>query len=58
MAVTLTSELTDRNATGHFSMVNMHIHHVQFDTQASDGVITGHVLRAGGPAVQDRWTRS
>ena len=41
VAVTLTSELTDRNAAGHFSMVNMHIHHVQFDTQASDGVITG-----------------
>ncbi|MEP6815744.1 MAG: hypothetical protein ABI873_09360, partial [Marmoricola sp.] len=41
VAVTLTSELTDTNASGHFSMVNMHIHHVQFDTQASDGVITG-----------------
>ena len=25
----------------HFSQVNIHIHHVQFDTQASDGVITG-----------------
>ena len=41
VAVTLTSELTDANATGNFSQVNMHIHHVQFDTQASDGVITG-----------------
>ncbi|MEP6665663.1 MAG: hypothetical protein ABJA81_04355, partial [Nocardioidaceae bacterium] len=35
-AVTLTSELEDPN-----SQVNIHIHHVQFDTQASDGVITG-----------------
>ena len=35
-AVTLTSELNDPN-----SQVNIHIHHVQFDTQASDGVITG-----------------
>lgn len=41
VAVTLTSELTDANAAGNFSQVNMHIHHVQFDTQASDGVITG-----------------
>ncbi|MDQ1670065.1 MAG: hypothetical protein QOE40_2126, partial [Actinomycetota bacterium] len=41
VAVTLTSELTDANAPNHFSQVNMHIHHVQFDTQASDGVITG-----------------
>ncbi len=40
-AVTLTSELTDANAADHFSQVNVHIHHVQFDTQASDGVITG-----------------
>jgi hypothetical protein len=41
VAVTLTSELTDINSPSHFSQVNMHIHHVQFDTQASDGVITG-----------------
>ncbi|MCW2598860.1 MAG: uncharacterized protein JWM02_689 [Frankiales bacterium] len=41
VAVTLTSELTDINNPSHFSQVNMHIHHVQFDTQASDGVITG-----------------
>ncbi|MEP7177801.1 MAG: multicopper oxidase domain-containing protein, partial [Pseudonocardiales bacterium] len=40
-AVTLTSELTDANASNHYSQVNVHIHHVQFDTQASDGVITG-----------------
>ncbi|XAS67571.1 multicopper oxidase domain-containing protein [Micrococcaceae bacterium Sec5.7] len=40
-AVTLTSELTDANAADHFSQVNIHIHHVQFDTQASDGVISG-----------------
>ncbi|MDQ1644330.1 MAG: hypothetical protein QOJ50_514, partial [Cryptosporangiaceae bacterium] len=41
VATTLTSELTDKNAADGFSQVNMHIHHVQFDTQASDGVITG-----------------
>ena len=41
VAVTLTSEMTDTNAANHFSQVNIHIHHVQFDTQASDGVITG-----------------
>jgi manganese oxidase len=40
-AITLTNELTDTNAFGGFSKVNMHIHHVQFDPQASDGVITG-----------------
>jgi hypothetical protein len=40
-AVTLTSELSDTNASNHFSQVNIHIHHVQFDTQASDGVISG-----------------
>src|SRR5664279_968250 len=40
-AVTLTSELTDANSADHYSQVNIHIHHVQFDTQASDGVITG-----------------
>jgi FtsP/CotA-like multicopper oxidase with cupredoxin domain len=40
-AVTLTSELRDDQAFTGFSKVNMHIHHVQFDPQASDGVITG-----------------
>jgi FtsP/CotA-like multicopper oxidase with cupredoxin domain len=41
IAVTLTSEMTDAHAFGGFSKVNLHIHHVQFDTQASDGVISG-----------------
>jgi hypothetical protein len=41
IAVTLTSEMSDAHAFGGFSKVNLHIHHVQFDTQASDGVITG-----------------
>jgi manganese oxidase len=41
VAVTLTSELSDVNSFSRFSMVNMHIHHVQFDPQASDGVISG-----------------
>jgi manganese oxidase len=41
VAVTLTSELKDSDAYNLFSKVNMHIHHVQFDTQASDGVISG-----------------
>jgi len=41
IAVTLTSELSDAHAFGGFSKVNLHIHHVQFDTQASDGVISG-----------------
>ena len=40
-AVTLTSELKDGSITN-FDKVNLHIHHVQFDTQASDGVITGY----------------
>jgi FtsP/CotA-like multicopper oxidase with cupredoxin domain len=40
VAVTLTSEQQD-NSEFPFTKVNMHIHHVQFDTQASDGVITG-----------------
>jgi manganese oxidase len=35
-AVTLTNALKDPE-----QQVNIHIHHVQFDTQASDGVITG-----------------
>jgi hypothetical protein len=41
VAVTLTSRMTDAKTFGGFSKVNLHIHHVQFDTQASDGVITG-----------------
>lgn len=41
VAVTLTSELTDAGDFGGFSKVNIHIHHVQFDIQGSDGVIVG-----------------
>jgi hypothetical protein len=41
IAVTLTNKMTDARTFGGFSKVNIHIHHVQFDTQASDGVITG-----------------
>jgi FtsP/CotA-like multicopper oxidase with cupredoxin domain len=41
IAVTFTSRLSDAHAFGGFSKVNLHIHHVQFDTQASDGVISG-----------------
>src|SRR3954454_12180508 len=40
IAVTLTNEQRDGGESP-FTKVNMHIHHVQFDTQASDGVITG-----------------
>ncbi|MDX6570981.1 MAG: hypothetical protein QOC86_137, partial [Gaiellales bacterium] len=41
VAVTLTSMQTDANSFDGFSKANIHIHHVQFDTQSSDGVITG-----------------
>ena len=40
VAVTLTNEQRD-TLESPFTKVNMHIHHVQFDTQASDGVISG-----------------
>lgn len=39
--LTLTSEMTDTRATDGFSKINLHVHHVQFDPQASDGVISG-----------------
>jgi FtsP/CotA-like multicopper oxidase with cupredoxin domain len=39
--VVLTSELEDNEENHGFSKVNSHIHFVQFDVQASDGVITG-----------------
>ena len=39
--VVLTSELEDSAENGFFSKVNIHIHFVQFDVQASDGVISG-----------------
>lgn len=39
--VVLKSELADSAESNGFSKVNAHIHFVQFDVQASDGVITG-----------------
>lgn len=41
VAVTLTSEEQDPLFFGNHAKVNLHIHHVQFDTNSSDGVITG-----------------
>jgi FtsP/CotA-like multicopper oxidase with cupredoxin domain len=40
--VTFSSALEDSNRNFFHSKVNMHIHLVQFDVQASDGVITGN----------------
>ena len=37
-----------------FSKINMHIHHVQFDTQASDGVISGMSFEQAVRPVQGR----
>jgi FtsP/CotA-like multicopper oxidase with cupredoxin domain len=41
IAITLTSELAQTAENHMHSKVNMHTHFVQFDPQASDGVITG-----------------
>jgi hypothetical protein len=41
VAITLTSEEQDPLFFGNHAKVNLHIHHVQFDTNSSDGVITG-----------------
>ncbi len=41
IGVIYTSELIDGNPELPYSKTNIHIHHVQFDTQGSDGVITG-----------------
>jgi FtsP/CotA-like multicopper oxidase with cupredoxin domain len=41
LAITLTSELAETAENHQHSKVNMHTHFVQFDPQASDGVITG-----------------
>ncbi|MFL5680203.1 MAG: hypothetical protein ACJ77B_06345, partial [Chloroflexota bacterium] len=41
IALTYTSELKDGGNEVPFSKTNIHIHHVQFDTQGSDGVISG-----------------
>jgi hypothetical protein len=41
LAITYTSEETDGSPELPYAKTNIHIHHVQFDTQASDGVISG-----------------
>ncbi len=41
LGVTYVSELTDGGDEVPYSKTNIHIHHVQFDTQSSDGVISG-----------------
>ncbi|HEY7201097.1 MAG TPA: multicopper oxidase domain-containing protein, partial [Candidatus Dormibacteraeota bacterium] len=41
VAITLSSQLVDNAENNNNSKVNMHTHFVQFDPQASDGVITG-----------------
>ena len=41
VAIIFTSQLVDNAENGNNSKVNMHTHFVQFDPQASDGVITG-----------------
>ena len=50
----LTSEWVDDDYTNfQSSKINTHWHFLQFDNQASDGVITGFSLRTVGPAVHD-----
>ena len=44
VAITLTNEIPDASAFDKFSKVEMHIHHVQFDVQGSDGVSTGYAF--------------
>ena len=51
VAVTLTNEIPDASAFDKFSKISMHIHHVQFDVQGSDGVTAGLRLRAQCAAV-------
>jgi manganese oxidase len=41
IAVTLTNEIPDDEAFDKWSKTTMHIHHVQFDVQGSDGVSAG-----------------
>ncbi|WP_406831207.1 multicopper oxidase domain-containing protein [Pedococcus sp. KACC 23699] len=41
VAITLTNEIPDASAFDKFSKASMHIHHVQFDVQGSDGVSAG-----------------
>ena len=40
--ITFTNQIPDSDLNKNFSKVNIHSHFVQFDTQASDGVITGY----------------
>src|SRR3954447_3968360 len=42
VGITLTNEIPDASVFDGFSKVEMHIHHVQFDVQGSDGVSTGY----------------
>ncbi|MDT7545670.1 MAG: hypothetical protein QOE99_1780, partial [Actinomycetota bacterium] len=42
IAITLTSEIPDAAAFNGYSKTSMHIHHVQFDVQGSDGVSAGY----------------
>ena len=42
VAVTLTTEVPDASAFDKFSKNSIHIHHVQFDVQGSDGVSAGY----------------
>ena len=42
--ITLVSEMTDTGAFGGFAKSNLHIHHVQFDIQGSDGASAGYVF--------------
>ena len=41
VGITLTNEIEDAEAFDRFSKSSMHIHHVQFDVQGSDGVSAG-----------------
>ncbi|KRC56993.1 hypothetical protein ASE19_04115 [Nocardioides sp. Root79] len=41
VALTLNSEVPDSSASDGWSKVSMHIHHLQFDVQGSDGVSAG-----------------
>jgi manganese oxidase len=41
IGITLTNEIPDASAFDNFSKATMHIHHVQFDVQGSDGVTAG-----------------
>jgi hypothetical protein len=42
ISLTYVTEWTDKNAFGGFAKSNIHIHHVQFDPQGSDGASAGY----------------